>query len=54
MESVTEELVEAPDIALTEEDTGYLFLLLKTVVDLLDRATSSSLKKSSSKRDPLP
>ena len=43
MKYVVETLIEAPDeedpVALTEEDTGYLFLLLKTVVDLLDKTT---------------
>lgn len=38
---VTETLMEAPEeeesVALTEEDAGFLFLLLKTMVDVLDR-----------------
>lgn len=42
MKYVAETLTEAPGegepAALTEEDTGYLFLLFKTVVDLLDKA----------------
>ncbi len=41
MKYVVETLMEAPTdedpVALTEEDIGYLFLLLKTVVDLLDQ-----------------
>ena len=40
---VTETLMEAPyeedPILLTEEDTGFVFILLKTVVDVLDRQT---------------
>jgi len=51
MKYVVDTLIEAPEeedpIALTEEDTGYLFLLLKTVVDLLDETLRSSLKRSS-------
>jgi hypothetical protein len=42
MKYVIESLFETPNeeeaVALTEEDTGYLFLLLKTVVDVLDNA----------------
>ncbi len=42
MKYVVETLIEAPEeedpVELTEEDVGYLFLLLKTVVDLLDEA----------------
>ncbi len=42
MKYVVETIIEAPEgedpVALTEEDTGYLFLLFKTVVDLLDKA----------------
>ena len=38
---VTDTLMEAPyeedPILLTEEDTGFVFMLLKTVVDVLDR-----------------
>ena len=41
---VVETLIEAPDgedpVLLSEEDTGYLFLLLKTVIDLLDEKMS--------------
>ena len=51
MKYVVETLMEAPEeedpVILTEDDVGYLFLLFKTVVDLLDKTTSSSLKKSS-------
>ena len=51
MKYVVETLMEAPEeedpVILTEDDIGYLFLLFKTVVDLLDKTTSSSLKKSS-------
>lgn len=40
MKYVVDTLMEAPDedepVSLSEEDTGYLFLLLKTVIDLLD------------------
>jgi hypothetical protein len=44
MKYVVDTLIEAPEdeeapVELTEEDVGYLFLLLKTVVDLLDEAT---------------
>jgi len=50
MKYVTETLVEAPEeeepVPLTEEGTGVIFLLLKTVVDLLDEtAGSDSVKK---------
>lgn len=42
MKYVVETLFEAPEeadpVELTEEDTGFLFLLFKTVVDLLDKA----------------
>ena len=48
---VLETLMEAPEeeepIALTEEDIGYLFLLFKTVVDLLDETLRAGLKISS-------
>jgi len=41
MKYVVETLMEAPEdedpVMLTEKDAGYLFLLLKTVVDLLDK-----------------
>ena len=49
MKYVVETLMEAPEEDdpgnLTEEDIGYLFLLLKTVVDLLDQMIGSDLKK---------
>ena len=49
MKYVVETLMEAPEdddpVNLTEEDIGYLFLLLKTVVDLLDQMMGSDLKK---------
>lgn len=42
MKYVVDTLMEPPedeeDVELTDEDTGYLFLLFKTVVDLLDQA----------------
>jgi len=45
---VVETLMEDPDeedpVAPTEEDTGYLFLLLKTAVDLLDKKISPDLE----------
>lgn len=51
MKYVLETLMEAPEeeepIALTEEDIGYLFLLFKTVVDLLDETLRAGLKISS-------
>ena len=40
---VVETLIEAPEaedpVSLSEEDIGFLFLLLKTVVDVLDKKT---------------
>ena len=40
---VVETLIEAPEeedpVSLSEEDIGFLFLLLKTVVDVLDKTT---------------
>ncbi|MCJ7594371.1 MAG: hypothetical protein MUO52_06320 [Desulfobacterales bacterium] len=49
MKYVTEAIIEAPDVedpvALTEEDTGPLFLLLKTVVDVLDKKTEFDEKE---------
>ena len=43
MKYVVETLMEAPEeeepIALTEEDIGYLFLLFKTLVDVIDKNT---------------
>ena len=48
MKYVVESLIEAPEdeepMNLTEEDIGYLFLLLKTVVDLLDQMIRSGLE----------
>jgi hypothetical protein len=42
MKYVVDTLMEPPedeeDVELTDEDTGYLFLLFKTVIDLLDQA----------------
>jgi hypothetical protein len=35
---------EKEDVKLTEEDTGYLFLLLKTVVDALNKTTDAQQK----------
>jgi hypothetical protein len=41
LQYVTETLMEAPyeqdPILLTEEDVGFVFMLLKTVVDVLDK-----------------
>ncbi len=49
MKYVVETIIEAPEdeepVALTEEDKGYLFLLLKTVVDLLDLRMRFDLKE---------
>jgi hypothetical protein len=43
MRYVVETLIEAPEeedpVALSDEDIGFLFLLLKTVVDVLDKMT---------------
>ena len=51
MKYVVETLMEAPEeeesITLTEDDIGYLFLLFKTVVDLLDEKLRAGLKISS-------
>ena len=45
MKYIVDTLIEAPDeedpVALTKDDIGYLFLLLKTVVDLLDKGTET-------------
>ena len=43
MKYVVDTLIEAPDdeddpLPMTDEDTGFLFLLLKTVVEVLDKA----------------
>ena len=50
MKYVVETLIEGPEeeepIALTEEDVGYLFLLFKTVVDLLNEKLRAGLKAS--------
>ncbi len=50
MKYVVETIIEAPEdeepVALTEEDKGYLFLLLKTVVDLLDLRMRFDLKEN--------
>jgi hypothetical protein len=44
MRYVVEALMEAPEekdpVKMSEDDIGYLFLLLKTVVDVLDKRTS--------------
>jgi len=49
MKYVVETLMEAPEdddpVNLTQEDIGYLFLLLKTLVDLLDQMLGPDLKK---------
>ena len=37
LETLFEDSRENEDIELTEEDTGYLYLLLKTVVDALNK-----------------
>jgi hypothetical protein len=37
LEALFEDSQENEDIELTEEDTGYLYLLLKTVVDVLNK-----------------
>jgi hypothetical protein len=46
MKYVTETLIEAPEeqdpVPLTEDDTGYLFLIFKTVVDVLNEKTESA------------
>ena len=45
MKYVLETLFEAPDVEepveLTEEDTGYLFMLFKTVIELLNETTNA-------------
>ena len=54
MKYVVESLIKAPEdddpVTLTEEDIGYLFLLLKTVVDLLDHKIRSGSEKRQEKR----
>jgi len=37
--SFFEDRQEKEDVEMTDEDTGYLFLLLKTVVDALNKTT---------------
>jgi hypothetical protein len=39
VEALMEGSEEGDDVVLTDEDKGFLFLLLKTVVDLLDKKT---------------
>lgn len=41
VETLFEDRQEKEDVELTEEDTGYLFLLLKTVVDALNKTTDA-------------
>ena len=41
VEALFEDRQEIEDVELTEEDTGYLFLLLKTVVDALNKTTET-------------
>ena len=45
MKYMVETLIEAPEgedpVILTEEETGALFLVLKTVIDVLDRSTDA-------------
>ena len=43
VESLFEQGEEKDGLELTEEDTGYLFLLLKTVVDALHKATNTDV-----------
>ncbi len=54
MKYVVESLMEAPEdenpMTLTEEDMGYLFLLLKTVVDLLDQTFRSRFENKQERR----
>ena len=51
MKYVVEALMEAPEeedpVILTEDDVGYLFLLFKTIVDLLDNKLSLALNQIS-------
>ena len=44
VEALFEDRQEKEDVELTEEDTGYLFLLLKTVVDALNKTTDAQQK----------
>jgi hypothetical protein len=39
VEALMESSEEGDDVVLTDEDSGFLFLLLKTVVDLFDKKT---------------
>ena len=41
VEALFEDRQEKEDLELTEDDTGYLFLLLKTVVDALNKTTDA-------------
>ena len=41
VEAFFEDRQEKEDVELTEDDTGYLFLLLKTVVDALNKTTDA-------------
>jgi|GEM_PF-2993609 len=45
MKYVLEAIIEAPEdeapVTLTEDDTGYLFMLFKTVIDLLNKTTNA-------------
>lgn len=41
VESLFEQVDEKEGLELTEDDTGYLFLLLKTVVDALNKTTDA-------------
>lgn len=49
MKYLTEALIESPEgedpLTLSDEDIGYLFLVLKTVVDVLDKRTDSEKQK---------
>ena len=44
VEALFEDRQEKEDLELTEDDTGYLFLLLKTVVDALNKTTDAQQK----------
>ena len=49
MKYVTETIIEAPEeqdpVPLTEDDTGYLFLIFKTVVDVLNEKIESAASR---------
>jgi hypothetical protein len=49
MKYLTEALIESPEgedqLTLSDEDIGYLFLMLKTVVDVIDKRTDSEKQK---------